>query len=101
MPLYEYVSPHGSTVLMHRPVEQRDHPVEISNVTFRRRTVPSRISIGTGARPETQGSKILRGYRAMELAGQLTDNPNYLDAATVKRAAAMPDVPDPDSVPAS
>lgn len=91
MPLYEYASEQGQTVLLRRPVDLRDAPVFIDGVKLRRRTVPSRITIGTGAKPETHGAKIARGYKHLEETGQLSDRPNYLPAAAVKQAIAMPD----------
>jgi hypothetical protein len=96
MPLYEYVSPEGSTVLLPRPVDLRDAPVQIAGVSFRRRTVPSRITVGSGARPPTMGAKLAEGYKRLEQAGQYSDkNPNYLSEAEIKRAMTLPDVPEP------
>jgi hypothetical protein len=91
MPLYEYSADNGATVLLRRPVDLRDAPVIIDGARLRRRTVPSRITVGTGARPETHGAKIARGYKHLEDTGQLVDRPNYLPAAAVKQAIAMPD----------
>jgi hypothetical protein len=99
MPLYEFVSPAGHTLLLHRPVLERDLPVEINDVVFRRRTVPSRISIGTGAPPETQSQRTWKGYRALEMAGKLDDRPGYLPAETVKRALLEPETPEVQGAP--
>lgn len=92
MPLYEYVSEHGQTVLLPRPVDLRDAPVVLGGVRFRRRTVPSRVTIGSGARPPTLGDKLAKGYKHLEETGQLAaNNKNYLPVSAIKRAIAMPE----------
>lgn len=91
MPLYEYQSPAGLSVLEHRPVDRRDDPLVLEGVTFTRRTVPSRLTIGVGARPETTSEKTWKGYRHLELAGKLDDRPGYLPASKVKAALLEPE----------
>lgn len=92
MPLYEYISPAGHTVLEHRAVDRRDEPLVIEGVTFRRVTVPRRVTTCTGARPETMSQKTWKGYRKLEESGQLRDRPGYLPAETVKKALLAPEV---------
>lgn len=88
MPSYEYATDDGEvSVILHRPVEERDAPV-----VLKRRTVPSRLTVGTGAKPETMGSKLRKGYYKLEERGQLKDRPNYLPAKTIKKALHIPDV---------
>lgn len=95
MPLYEYTTEDGKTsVLVPRPVDLRDAPCIINGVRLRRRTVPSRITIGSGARPETMGDRLTKGYRHLETTGQLADRPGYLPAKTIRQAIATPDVHD-------
>jgi hypothetical protein len=88
MPIYEYENDQGRTLLLHRPVDQRDEPTEPG---FRRRTIPSRLSVGVGAPPMSTGEELRRGYYKLEERGQLKDRPGYLSAAKVKRALEMPD----------
>jgi len=66
MPLYEYLNPEtGKTVELHRPVEDRNNPVEIDGAVFKRaKFVPSSIIV-FGARPSPEllhDHKILKGY---------------------------------------
>lgn len=92
MPLYEYQSPSGATVTEHRTVEQRDDPVEIAGETYARVRVPSRLMVGVGAKPETMGSKLAKGYYKLEERGQMADRPGYLPAKKIKEALAAPEV---------
>lgn len=93
MPLYEYVSDSGKTTLLRRPVDQRDAPVLMGGERFRRQTMPSRFTVGTGARPEQMGEKLRRGYYKLEEQGKLSDkNPRYLPVSKIKEALALPDV---------
>lgn len=91
MPVYEYANAAGQTTLMHRPVLERDLPVEVNGEVYHRRTVPSRISVGTGAPPETMSKKTWKGYRDLEMAGKLQDRPGYLPAKVVKEALLAPE----------
>lgn len=92
MPLYEYENAeHGITTTIACPLDRR--PEEI---VLRRRSVPSRITVGTGAKPPTMGDKLAQGYKALENAGQLTDRGgNYLPIKTIKEAIATPDPVEP------
>lgn len=91
MPIYEYESPSGSTVLERRPVAERDAPLIVDGVPHRRRTLPSRLTVGTGAAPETMSAKTWKGYRDLELKGQLQDRPGYMPVAEVKKVLAAPE----------
>ena len=90
MPVYEY-EVGGSTVLLHRPVERRDDPVMIGDQLATRRTIPSRLTVGVGARQPTMSDKTWKGYRDLELAGKLNDHPGYMPAAKVKEALLAPE----------
>jgi len=93
MPAYEYESDQGGTITLVRPVDQRDAMVLIRGTRYRRRTVPSRITVGSGAKPETIGAKLTKGYHQLENLGKLSDkNPNYLPVNKIKEALAMPEV---------
>jgi len=87
MPAYEFENEeHGLTQTLHFPVNTR--PDEI---VLRRRTVPSRITIGTGAKPLTMGDKLAQGYKDLESRGQLKDGPASPTTKQIKQAIAMPD----------
>jgi hypothetical protein len=90
MPIYEYEGD-GRSILLRRPVAGRNRPVVINGQRWVRRTVPTRINVGTGAKPETQSQRTWRGYRDLEMAGKLDDRPGYLPAATIKRALLEPE----------
>ena len=93
MPIYEYESDTGPTVLLRRPVDQRDAPVLMGGRRFRRRTVPSRISVATNTKPPTMSQELTKGYYHLEQNGKLSDkNPNYLSVKNIKEALALPDV---------
>lgn len=92
MPVYEYISDAGQIQLLRRPVDQRDAPVLMRGVRYRRRTVPTSLMVGTGAKPPTMGERLTKGYRKLESDGKLTDqNPNYLPVKKIKEALALPD----------
>lgn len=91
MPIYEYQSPAGQTRLEHRPVARRDEPLVVDGVPYHRRTVPSRLTVGAGAAPETMSQKTWKGYRDLELKGHLQDRPGYMPAAEIKRVLAEPE----------
>lgn len=91
MPLYEYRSPAGHTVLEHRPVARRDEPLVIEGVRFERVRVPKRLMVCTGAQPETMSQKTWKGYKRLEEKGQLQDRPGYLPANKVKEALLAPE----------
>jgi hypothetical protein len=91
MPVYEYATAEGHTTLLRRSVEERDAPVAIDGRPARRVAIPSRLMIGTGAKPETMSDKTWKGYRKLELDGKLQDRPGYLPAATVKAALSAPE----------
>ena len=90
MPIYEFQCGER-TLLRHRPGHERDLPVEINGQSYQRRTIPTRLSVGVGARAETMSQKTWKGYRDLEMKGQLQDRPGYLPAAQVKAALAMPE----------
>lgn len=92
MPVYEYANGAGQTLLLRRPVDQRDAPVMAPGGPFRRRTVPSAITVGVGAKPDSMGSKLAKGYYKLEEQGKFRDHPNYLPAKKIKEALALPDV---------
>jgi hypothetical protein len=88
MPLYEFENTeHGIRIDLPLPVDARP-----DTIVLVRRTVPSRVTVGVGARPATQGEALLQSYKAMESQGKLTQSSNYLSVAEVKRAASMPDI---------
>jgi len=91
MPIYEYATAERHTTLLRRSVAERDQPVAIDGRPARRLQIPSRLTVGTGAAPETMSQKTWKGYRDLELAGKLADKPGYLPAETIKRALAMPE----------
>jgi hypothetical protein len=97
MPVYEYTNADGTqTVLLRRPVDQRDAPVLHAGVRLRRRAIPTRLTVGTGAKPESMGSRLARGYKALEAQGGFDDrHPNYLPEKTIKRVLAEPDPAEP------
>ena len=87
MPLYEYTNEqHGLKHAIQFPVNGR--PDEI---VLRRCTVPSRITIGTGAKPPTMSDKLAQGYKDLESRGQLKQGPATLSTQQIKQAIAMPD----------
>lgn len=87
MPLYEYANDeHGLTQTLQFPVNGR--PDEI---VLRRRTVPSRVTIGTGAKPPTMSDKLAQGYKDLEARGQLKPGPATPTTQQIKQAIAMPD----------
>lgn len=87
MPLYEYENADHAVVLLAQfPVA--DRPDEI---VLRRRTVPSRVTICTGAQAPTMSDKLAQGYKDLEARGQLKAGPKTLSTAAIKRAIAMPD----------
>ncbi|PAW75171.1 MAG: hypothetical protein B9S38_02475 [Verrucomicrobiia bacterium Tous-C4TDCM] len=92
MPVYEYQTPEGQSVLLHRPVEDRDLPAIHEGQVLRRKQVPTCISVGVGAKPETMSQKTWKGYRDMELRGGLRHHGNYLPPETVKKALLAPEV---------
>lgn len=88
MPTYEYANEElGIEVTVRMPVDARP-----DQIVLRRRSVPSRVTVGTGARPPSIGDKLAAGYKALENAGQLRDSPNYLPTHAIKRAIAEPAV---------
>jgi hypothetical protein len=91
MPIYEYEG-EGRRILLRRPVAQRNRPVRLHGCTWKRVQLPSRITVGTGASPETMSQKSWKGYRKLELDGKLTDRPGYLPAKKVKEALLAPEV---------
>jgi hypothetical protein len=88
MPAYEFENEEHAVVLVAQfPVNAR--PDEI---VLRRRTVPSRVTIGTGAKPPTMSDKLARGYKDLESRGQLVAKGTHaMTTAQIKRAIAMPD----------
>lgn len=87
MPLYEFINEeHGLTQTLQFPVGSR--PDEI---VLRRRTVPSRVTIGTGAKAPTMSDKLAQGYKDLESRGQLKAGPNTPTTQQIKQAIAMPD----------
>ncbi len=87
MPVYEFENlEHGIKIDLPLPVEGRPDQIVLT-----RRTIPSRITVGSGTKAPTQGENLLKSYKALEDQGKLHDNPNYLSAAQIKRAAEMPD----------
>ncbi len=84
MPVYEYIHPGtGAQLLAVRAVPNRDEPPVPGYV---RRTVPSRITIGTGAPQPTVNDNLRRAYYQLEHAGKLRDNGRHLRTGAVKRA---------------
>ena len=93
MPMYEYLAASGATLLLRRGVDQRDAPVMAAGGPWRRRNVPTRLSVCTNQKPPTMGDQLARGYYKLEEQGRLSDKkPNYLSTKTIKRALALPDV---------
>lgn len=87
MPCYEFENEeHGIRLVL--PLSVYGRP---DTIVLRRRTVPSRVTIGVGAKPPTDGEKLAAGYKQIEDRGQLQTGGNYLDVATIKRAIAEPD----------
>lgn len=89
MPLYEYENrEHGITHTVACPLAQRPEQIVLT-----RRTVPSRITVGVGARPPTMGDKLAQGYKALENSktGLADRSGNYLPVKTIKEAIATPD----------
>lgn len=92
MPLYEFTNKeHGISVTV--PFAVNDRP---NAITLVRTSVPSRLMIGTGAKPETHSDKLRKGYKQLEDSGGLraTAGKNYLPVSTIKRALAMPETAD-------
>lgn len=87
MPIYEYENQEHAVVLLAQfPISAR--PDEI---VLRRRTVPSRVTICTGARAPTMSDKLAQGYKDLESRGQLKPGPKTMSTQAIKRAIAMPD----------
>lgn len=89
MPLYEFENvQHDIRVTLPLPVEGR--PDEI---VLKRRTVPSRITVGVGTKPPTLSQKLAQGYKRLEETGALRDDKSgqYLPVKTIKRALETPD----------
>lgn len=88
MPLYEFVNEHhGLKVDLVFPVD--DRPDEI---VLRRNRVPSRVTVGVGAKPTTTGQELLNDYKKLEERGNLDQRPGRFTAEQVKEAALLPDV---------
>ena len=86
MPIYEYANDAlGIEIPMHFALA--DRPDEI---VLKRRTVPTRVTIGTGAQAPTINDRLAAGYKALESKGLLKDGPNTLSTAEIKRAIAEP-----------
>jgi hypothetical protein len=91
MPLYEFVNDElGVKLDIPFPVDLRP-----DQIVLKRKSVPSRITVGVGAKPLTTGEKVLTGFRKMEANGKLPDRPGYLSATQIKKAWAVPDAPEP------
>lgn len=90
MPIYEFQCGE-KTVLLHRPVIERDLPVEINGEIYQRRTVPTRVTVGAGSAPETFSQRQWNGYKDLESRGLLRDGPGYLPANQVKAALLAPE----------
>lgn len=87
MPLYEFENAdHGVTLLAQFPVDARP-----DTITLTRRTVPSRVTVCTGAKAPTMSDKLAQGYKDLESRGQLKEGPKTMTTAAIKRAIAMPD----------
>lgn len=87
MPLYEYENAEHAVVLLAQfPVNAR--PDEI---VLKRRTVPSRVTVCTGAKAPTMSDKLAQGYKELESRGQLKAGPKTLSTRAIKQAIAMPD----------
>jgi hypothetical protein len=89
MPLYEFTNEElGLTALV--PFSIAERPDEI---VLKRAAIPSRISVGVGARPPTQGEKLAQGYKKLEDMGGLmkTAGKDYLPISAIKEAIATPD----------
>lgn len=88
MPMYEFVNEDlGVKLDVQFPVDAR--PDEI---VLQRKRVPSRVTVGVGALPPTEGKKLLDGYKQLEERGQFEDRPGYYTAKQIKAASALPDV---------
>jgi hypothetical protein len=88
MPLYEFENEeHGIRVTLPLPVKGRPDAI-----VLKRRTVPSRVTVGVGAKPPTHSDKLREGYKKLEEAGGLQERGgNYLPVSTIKRALETPD----------
>ena len=89
MPAYEFENRrHGVHVTLVFPVDKRP-----SKIVLKRRSVPSQITVGVGAKPETLGSKLQRGYRDLEEKGTFRGKPKpgQMSVAQIQKAIAMPD----------
>lgn len=87
MPLYEFENEEHAVVLLAQfPVNAR--PDEI---VLKRRTVPSRVTVCTGAKAPTMSDKLAQGYKELESRGQLKAGPKTLSTRAIKQAIAMPD----------
>jgi hypothetical protein len=87
MPIYEYENPeYAVTVLAQFPVASRPDTIVLT-----RRTVPSRVTVCTGAQAPTMSDKLAEGYKTLEARGQLKAGPKTMSTQAIKRAIAMPD----------
>jgi hypothetical protein len=89
MPLYEFTNKElGLKILVPLPVADRPNAI-----TLTRAAVPSSVTIGTGARPPSDGDRLAAGYKKLEEMGQLkaTEGKNYLPIKKIKEAIATPD----------
>ena len=69
MPLYEYINPEGKTIELHRPVEDRNNPVEVDGTVFKRAKMVPDTLVVLGAQPSKEDSfdaTILQGYYRRE-----------------------------------
>ena len=88
MPMYEFVNERlGVKLDVQFPVDER--PDEI---VLQRKRVPSRVTVGTGAQPQTGGQELLQEYKRLEEQGQFVERPGYYSAKQIKAAAQLPDV---------
>ncbi len=82
MPVYEYESAeHDIHVELRFPAGEK--PDEI---VLRRRTVPSHVTVGVGAKPPTMGQKIGAGLKKLEADGQLKIRPGDPSVAELRAA---------------
>lgn len=94
MPLYEFINKeHGVRVDVIYPVNERPASIVRDGIVLTRATVPSRITVGVGAKPPTFTDKLRKGYKEREEAGDFRGKrkPGYLSDAQIKKALAMPD----------
>lgn len=91
MPAYEYFNAkHGVHVTIVSSVADRP-----ARVILRRREIPSRVSICTGAKEPTHSDQLAAGYKKLEELGQLrkTNRPGQLTNKQIKNALAAPEAP--------